>query len=135
LPRRSRRGRSVADLNRAKTELRPGTLLTSECDGHLQRVMELPDGFTWNGKTDRSLSKVAFAITGSHWNGPRFFSLREAVVGGSAVKNAATTGGFRKPIYSDPLPQSGLRRMSIRNDMPYQDQAQKPAGPAEPSRA
>ena len=100
LPRRSRRGRSVADLNRAKTELRPGTLLTSECDGHLQRVMELPDGFTWNGKTDRSLSKVAFAITGSHWNGPRFFSLREAVVGGSAVKNAATTGGFRKPIYS-----------------------------------
>jgi hypothetical protein len=37
--------------------------------------MVLADGFAWNGKTYRSLSKVAFAITGSHWNGPRFFGL------------------------------------------------------------
>jgi Protein of unknown function (DUF2924) len=70
-------GRLVADLNRSKTELRPGTLLTREWDGHLQQVMVLADGFTWNGKTYRSLSKVAFAITGSRWNGPRFFGLRD----------------------------------------------------------
>jgi hypothetical protein len=69
-------GRLVADLNRSRTELRPGTLLTREWDGHLQQVMVLADGFTWNGKTYRSLSKVAFAITGSRWNGPRFFGLR-----------------------------------------------------------
>src|SRR5947208_16833786 len=36
--------RLVADLNRFKTELRPGTLLTREWDGHLQRVMVLADG-------------------------------------------------------------------------------------------
>jgi Protein of unknown function (DUF2924) len=70
-------GRLVADLNRSRTELRPGTLLTREWDGHLQRVMVLADGFTWNGKTYRSLSKVALAITGSRWNGPRFFGLRD----------------------------------------------------------
>jgi len=70
-------GRLVADLNRSRTELRPGTLLTREWGGHLQQVMVLPDGFTWNGKTYRSLSKVAFAITGSRWNGPRFFGLRD----------------------------------------------------------
>jgi hypothetical protein len=70
-------GRLVADLNRSRTELRPGTLLTREWDGHLQQVMVLADGFTWNGKTYRSLSKVAFAITGSRWNGPRFFGLRD----------------------------------------------------------
>jgi hypothetical protein len=70
-------GRLVADLNRSRTALRPGTLLTREWDGHLQRVMVLADGFTWNGKTYRSLSKVAFAITGSRWNGPRFFGLRD----------------------------------------------------------
>jgi hypothetical protein len=70
-------GRRVADLNRSRTELRPGTLLTREWDGHLQRVMVLADGFSWNGKTYRSLSKVAFAITGSRWNGPRFFGLRD----------------------------------------------------------
>jgi Protein of unknown function (DUF2924) len=69
--------RLVADLNRARTELRSGTLLTREWDGHLQRVTVLADGFVWNGKTYRSLSKVAFAITGSRWNGPRFFGLRD----------------------------------------------------------
>jgi hypothetical protein len=70
-------GRLVADLNRSRTELRPGTLLTRDWDGHLQQVMVLADGFTWNGKTYRSLSKVAFAITGSRWSGPRFFGLRD----------------------------------------------------------
>ena len=34
-------------------------------------------GFAWNGKTYDSLSKVAFAITGTRWNGPRFFGLRD----------------------------------------------------------
>jgi hypothetical protein len=67
----------VADLNRSRTELRPGTLLTREWDGQLQQVMVLAGGFTWNGKSYRSLSKVAFAITGSRWNGPRFFGLRD----------------------------------------------------------
>jgi hypothetical protein len=69
--------RLVADLNRPRTELRPGTLLTREWAGHLQRVMVLADGYSWNGTTYRSLSKVASAITGSRWNGPRFFGLRD----------------------------------------------------------
>jgi len=65
----------VADFNRPRTELRPGTLLTRERGGHLQRVMVLADGFSWNVKTYRSLSKVAFAMTGTRWSGPRFFGL------------------------------------------------------------
>ena len=69
--------RLVADFNRGRTQLRPGTLLTREWDGHLRHVMVLADGFSWNGKTYASLSKVAFAITGSRWNGPRFFGLRD----------------------------------------------------------
>jgi len=39
--------------------------------------MVLADGFAWNGQTYDSLSKVAFAITGTKWNGPRFFGLRD----------------------------------------------------------
>jgi hypothetical protein len=70
-------GRLVGDLNRCRCELRPGTLLTREWDGQLQRVRVLADGFSWNGQTYRSLSKVAFAITGARWNGPRFFGLRD----------------------------------------------------------
>ena len=69
--------RLVVDLNRSRTELRPGTLLTREWDGHLQRVMVLADGFSWNGTTYRSLSKLAFAMTGTRWSGPRFFGLRD----------------------------------------------------------
>ena len=69
--------RLVVDLNRSRTQLRPGTLLTREWDGHLQRVMVLPDGFSWNGNIYRSLSKVAFAMTGTRWSGPRFFGLRD----------------------------------------------------------
>ena len=67
--------RLAADLNRPRTELKPGTLLTREWEGHLQRVMVLADGFSWNGKTYPSLSQVAFAMTGTRWSGPRFFGL------------------------------------------------------------
>jgi hypothetical protein len=68
-------GELAAERNHRQTELRPGSLLVREWGGHLQRVMVLADGFAWNGKTYPSLSKVAFAITGTRWSGPRFFAL------------------------------------------------------------
>ena len=52
-----------------------GTVLGREWNGQMQRVAVLADGFAWNGKTYPSLSKVAFAITGTRWNGPKFFGL------------------------------------------------------------
>ena len=39
--------------------------------------MVMPDGFAWNGETFNSLSEIAFTITGTKWNGPRFFGLRD----------------------------------------------------------
>ena len=57
--------------------LKPGTVLVREWEGTPQRVMVLAEGFAWNGDTYRSLSKVARAITGTRWNGPRFFGLRD----------------------------------------------------------
>jgi hypothetical protein len=68
-------GRLAADRNQRRAELRPGSFLVREWNGHLQRVTVLADGFAWDGKTYRSLSKVAFAITGTRWSGPRFFAL------------------------------------------------------------
>jgi hypothetical protein len=67
----------AADFNQRRTQLRPGTMLAREWNGDLHRVMVLADGFGWKDKTFESLSKVAFAITGTHWNGPRFFGLRD----------------------------------------------------------
>ena len=63
-------------FDQKRTELAPGTVLVREWDRHSQRVMVMADGFAWNGQTYDSLSKVAFAITGTKWNGPRFFGLR-----------------------------------------------------------
>ena len=58
--------------------LRPGTVLVREHEGHNHHIMVTDEGFAWNGTTYPSLSKVAFAITGTRWNGPRFFGLRDA---------------------------------------------------------
>ena len=67
----------LANFDQKRTELSPGTVLVREWDRRPQRVMVLADGFAWSGQTCDSLSKVAFAITGTKWNGPRFFGLRD----------------------------------------------------------
>jgi hypothetical protein len=59
-------------------DLRAGALLVREWKGKLQRVTVLEKGFGWNGKSYSSLSQIAKAMTGTAWNGHRFFGLRTA---------------------------------------------------------
>jgi hypothetical protein len=54
-----------------------GTKLIREWDGVAHTVTVLKDGFDWGGQRYQSLSAVARAITGTRWNGYRFFGLRE----------------------------------------------------------
>jgi hypothetical protein len=54
-----------------------GTKLIREWDGIAHTVTVLKDGFDWGGQRFKSLSAVARAITGTRWNGYRFFGLRE----------------------------------------------------------
>ena len=59
--------------------LKAGALLVREWNGRLERVMILDQGVaSWNGETYDSLSQVAKAMTGTSWNGHRFFGLRTA---------------------------------------------------------
>ena len=67
----------LVSLDQKRTELIPGTVLVRDWDRRSHRVMVLANGFAWNGQTYDSLSKVALAITGTKWNGPRFFGLRD----------------------------------------------------------
>ena len=67
----------LASFDQKRSKLTPGTVLVREWDRQSQRVMVMADGFAWNGQTYDSLSKVAFAITGTKWNGPRFIGLRD----------------------------------------------------------
>lgn len=54
-----------------------GTRLVREWDGAEHTITVLKDGFDWQGRRYKSLSAVARDITGTQWNGYRFFGLRE----------------------------------------------------------
>ena len=70
--------------------LKSGALLVREWNGRLERVMILDDGCAWNGCVYRSLSQVAKAITGTNWNGHRFFGLKAVRTGASNRKRNVT---------------------------------------------
>jgi Protein of unknown function (DUF2924) len=57
--------------------LKAGTVLIRDFGGTRHTVIIMPEGFLWQEKTYSSLSAIARIITGTNWNGPRFFGLRE----------------------------------------------------------
>ena len=57
------------------SSVRPGMRLIREWRGRAHTVVATEDGFEYAGKTFPSLTKIAYAITGAHWSGPRFFGL------------------------------------------------------------
>jgi len=83
----ARVGQAGGDGSPCQRHIKPGSILVREWDGHLHRVMALEQGFAWEGRTYPSLSQVARAITGGHWNGPRFFGL----TGSKAMARTAET--------------------------------------------
>lgn len=58
-------------------KLTPGTRLVRDWHGVGYTVVVMDNGFEYGGKRWKSLTGIAKAITGSHWNGPRFFGLTE----------------------------------------------------------
>lgn len=58
------------------TELLPGTELRRTYKGRTVRVIVLENGFECDGEHHTSLTAVAKAVTGKHWNGFHFFGLR-----------------------------------------------------------
>jgi len=64
--------------------LKIGSVIVREYQGKTQEVLVVPDGFCWEGRVYPSLSTIALKITGTNWNGPRFFGLRsEEEIAGS----------------------------------------------------
>lgn len=57
--------------------LKSGTVLVRDYQG-VRHTVTIADGsYIWNDQQYASLSMIAKAITGTSWNGPRFFGLRE----------------------------------------------------------
>ena len=71
------RTKTVTTQVQVSTELLPGTALNREYKGQNVCVKVLADGFVWEGERYKSLSAVAKAVTGKHWNGYHFFNLRK----------------------------------------------------------
>jgi len=68
---------TVATAVRPGTDLLPGTMLQRQYKGRTVRVTVLADGFEHEGERYKSLTAVAKAVTGQHWNGRLFFGLRQ----------------------------------------------------------
>jgi Protein of unknown function (DUF2924) len=57
--------------------LKAGTRLVREWRGVTHTVLVHANSFEWNGRRYRSLTIIAYEITGANWSGPRFFGLRK----------------------------------------------------------
>jgi hypothetical protein len=105
---------------REGTTLRAGAVLVREWKGKLERVMVLEKGFAWNGRSYSSLSQIAKAMTGTTWNGHRFFGLRTATSAHAAqARRGMVSQATARPDVTSDGPtekkQAGRRR-SLPND-------------------
>jgi hypothetical protein len=60
---------------RREPAVAPGTIITREWRGVTHQVESTVEGFLYDGRRWNSLSEIARAITGTRWNGRRFFGL------------------------------------------------------------
>jgi len=59
--------------------LMAGTKIQRKWNDVIYEVEVLKDGFEFNGQRFKSLSAIANKITGTRWNGPKFFNLRKEI--------------------------------------------------------
>ena len=73
--------------------IKPGSRLIREWHSRTHTVCVTDEGFEFQGKSYRSLTQIAFDITGAKWSGPRFFGLtrrpRSAAGGGTTAASKA----------------------------------------------
>jgi hypothetical protein len=70
--------------------IKPGSELVRTWNRRTYRVVVLEGGFAYEGRTYKSLSEIASEITGTKWNGPRFFGLRRTPEEAAGVETYAS---------------------------------------------
>ena len=73
-------------------KIKPGSRLVREWHGRTHTVCVTQDGFEFQGKSYRSLTKIARDITGAQWSGPRFFGLTKRSATATATPDNLLTG-------------------------------------------
>jgi hypothetical protein len=95
--------------------IKPGSVLVREWKGSSHRVMVLADGFAHDGKTFSNLSEIAGLITGTRWNGPRFFGLRSKVQDSNEPTVPDRPQGAKRKAEAVPARPSSLGNYRTRN--------------------
>jgi hypothetical protein len=88
--------------------IKPGSVLVREWKGRSHRVMVLAEGFAYDGKTFGNLSEIAGLITGTRWNGPRFFGLRSKTEESLMPANAGRSSRMDRSPNTASTPSSRL---------------------------
>ena len=73
-------------------KIKPGSRLVREWHGRTHTVCVTGDGFEFQGKSYRSLTKIARDITGAQWSGPRFFGLTKRSATATATPDNLSIG-------------------------------------------
>ncbi len=88
--------------------IKPGSVLVREWKGKSHRVMVLAVGFAYDGSTYGNLSEIAGLITGTKWNGPRFFGLRSKTEESSEPVAPDRSDGAKRKAEAASPPSSHL---------------------------
>ena len=88
--------------------IKPGSVLIREWKGRSHRVMVLADGFAHDGETYSNLSEIAALITGTKWNGPRFFGLRSKPQQSDEPATLDRSNGIKRKAEAASIPSSHL---------------------------
>ena len=86
-------------------QIKPGTQLIRQWQSTTHTVMVLDDGFALDGRTYKSLSAVAKAITGTNWNGYAFFGIKH----GARGKKPAAGSKCDSRLINHPDPEAEAR--------------------------
>jgi hypothetical protein len=88
-------GEGKPEIETSRRRLKPGTVLVREYQGERHSVVVASDGFVWKEETYASLSIIARLITGTRWNGPKFFGLRLSIDNSEAAVRSRPRRGTR----------------------------------------
>jgi hypothetical protein len=80
--------------------IKPGTQMIRQWQSTTHTVTALAEGFEWNGRTYKSLSAVANAITGTNWNGFAFFGIKRVPSGNKNASGPRQTNSRGSPDVS-----------------------------------
>jgi hypothetical protein len=79
------------------SRIKTGTQMIRQWQSTTHTVTALAEGFEWNGRTYKSLSAVANAITGTNWNGFAFFGIKRAPSGNKNASGPRRTNSRANP--------------------------------------